>query len=101
MRLFHSTTAVAAASILTVGFRDTTFTYLTGRLWTGVWLSDRPLDGNEGAAIGALLAVDLDLADDELAEFEWVEDGKPYREWLVPAEVINRRAAISLADEES
>jgi hypothetical protein len=29
-----------------------------------------------------------------LADYEWIEDGKGYREWLVPAEFINRHAII-------
>lgn len=29
-----------------------------------------------------LLAVETDRAD--LGEWEWVEEGKPYREWLIP-----------------
>ena len=31
------------------------------------------------------------MTDQELSEFEWVVEGKTYREWLIPAEVINPR----------
>ena len=31
------------------------------------------------------------MTDAELLDFEWIEEGKPYREWLIPAEVINPR----------
>ena len=47
--LFHSTTEDAAASILGGGFEDATGNYLTNREWSGVWVSDVPLDVNEGA----------------------------------------------------
>jgi len=35
-----------------------------------------------------------------LATFEWVEEGKPYREWLVPAALLNDRQHRLLSDEE-
>jgi hypothetical protein len=27
---------------------------------------------------------------DVTADYEWIEERKPYREWLVPAEIVNR-----------
>ena len=33
----------------------------------------------------------VEMTDAELLDFEWIEEGKPYREWLIPAEVINPR----------
>ncbi len=38
----------------------------------------------------------IDIAEDLLAAFEWVEEGKPYREWLVPADVLNDAGAVKL-----
>jgi hypothetical protein len=29
--------------------------------------------------------VQLDMTDADLARYEWVEEGKGYREWLAPA----------------
>ena len=55
---------------------------------TGVWLSNEPLDGNEGAKGDTVLAIEI--PEDLLAEYEWVEEGKPYREFMVPAEIVNR-----------
>jgi hypothetical protein len=43
--------------------------------WSGVWVSDRPLDNSEGANGEALLQIDI--AEDLLTAFEWVEEGKP------------------------
>ena len=80
LTVFHRTTKDAAAKILQGGFRDITGRYLTDREWSGVWVSDRPLDNSEGASGEALLQIDI--AEDLLTAFEWVEESKPYREWL-------------------
>jgi hypothetical protein len=85
MRVFHRTDH--AEAIRRDGFRDATGFYMTTEPHTGVWLSDRPLDINEGADGAALLAVEI--GDDVFAAYEWVQDGG-YREALVPAEVVNR-----------
>jgi transposase InsO family protein len=47
LTVFHRTTKDAAARILQGGFRDITSRYLTDREWSGVWVSDRPLDNSE------------------------------------------------------
>lgn len=49
---------------------------------------------NEGANGNALLEVTLDVTEEEMARFEWVEDGKSYREFLVPADRINTEGII-------
>jgi hypothetical protein len=94
MRLYHRTSAANAAQILRDGFRDSVGYYLTDdQKLVGVCLSDRPLDSNEGAWGDTLLRVELpDQVD--IAEYECVEDGKPYREWLVPAELINTEGRV-------
>ena len=93
MILYHRTTADAASLIVAGGFRDNTGTYLIANEYTGVWLSDRPLDENEGAWGDTMLRVTLDLGEADLAFYEWVEEFKGYREWLIPAAMINRSAA--------
>ena len=100
MRLYHRTTTEAAKSVLATGFRDGTDTYMTRREYSGVWLSDVPLDENEGAFGDVVLLVDIPLTDGELAAYEWVEEQKPYREFLVPALVANRAGLTVLSDEE-
>ena len=94
----HRTTRDAATRILRDGFRDTTGRYLTDREWSGVWVSDRPLDSNEGANGEVLLQIEI--AEDRLAEFEWIEEGKSYREWLVPAAVLNAAGTVKISDVE-
>jgi hypothetical protein len=100
LRFFHRTTADVAAAIIARGFRDGRGRYLTDREWTGVWLSDRPL--NEHPDADTLLEVRLALTEGEVADYEWVEDDKGYREWLVPAALINAHATIRIVppDEE-
>ena len=88
-RYFHRTTRKAVNAILASGFRDRTGKYLTDRQWRGVWLSDIPLDIDQGARGGVLLQVQL--PPDLVEQYEWKEEGKPYREFLVPANLINRR----------
>jgi hypothetical protein len=92
MILYHRTTAANAEQILRDGFRDGVGSYLTDRNWSGVWLSDVPLDINEGAEGDTLLRVKLQMAEQAIADYELVEEGKPYREWLIPARLINERA---------
>lgn len=98
VKLYHRTGA--AAEILEKGFRDGEGNYLTMNIYRGVWLSNVPLDENEGAQGDALLEVKVTASFAELAAFEWIEEGKPYREWLVPAAWLNKRSAIRLLTDE-
>ena len=41
-----------------------------------------------------MLAVEID--EDLLADYEVIEDGKPYREWCAPAELVNGNAVVVL-----
>jgi hypothetical protein len=67
---------------------------------TGVFLADRPLDCNEGAAGDVLMSVTLDVPDADLADYELIEEGKPYREWVVPAALLNTKGKVQIVDEE-
>ncbi len=92
MRCFHRTSRGSANRIIRNGFRDSTGYYLTSQLWTGVWISATPLDCNEGAEGDVLLAVEIDGR--RLSPFEWIEEGKHYSEFLVPAKLLNRHAKV-------
>ena len=85
MILYHRTNA--SSQILAEGFRDGAGTYMTDREWRGVWLSDRVLDANEGAIGDAVLFVEI--PEEEIAPYAWIQD-IGYREFLVPAELVNR-----------
>ncbi len=89
MIVFHRTTAVGARSIVEGGFRDTTGRYGTDHEFTGVWVSTRPLDANEGTRGDALFSIEI--PDALFEEHEWVEVEKTnYREALIPAEKLNQ-----------
>lgn len=78
--LLFATCLGAAEAILRDGFRDSTGGYGFAELeLTGIWLGDSPMTANEGAKGGQVLAVEVD--EDLLADYEVIEDGKPYREW--------------------
>ena len=100
MRLYHTTTPEAAEKIVSDGFRDSTGFYLIARETSGVWLSNVPLDANEGTTGDTVLLVDSVLSEKEIAQFEWIEEGKPYREWQIPAKLINENASIRVATDE-
>ena len=87
MRLYHRTDAKDA--ILAEGFTDAEGDYLTDRLHGGVWLTDRILDASEGVGTGEDV-LDLEIPEEIVAPFEWIEGDKGYREFLVPAEIVNR-----------
>ena len=71
---------------------------MTGIMHKGVWLSDRPLSFFEGAKGDGLLS--LTITDDVLAQYEWIEEEKPYREFLFPAKIVNQHGPPELVDED-
>lgn len=97
MKFYHSTTTETAANILATGFRDATGTYLTRNLYTGVWLADQPLDENEGANGSEVFVIEIPEA--VMLDYEWVEEGKPYREFLAPASLVNQYGPPALVVE--
>lgn len=57
-----------------------------------MWLSDTaPEDVGPG---DALLEVKVDLDSDQLARWEWGREGGQCREWLIPANILNRCATV-------
>jgi hypothetical protein len=68
----------------------------TGTEYAGVWVSDSPLMANVGAPGHWLITIELPAAVAWVLdrEHEWVEEGKPYREWLVPADLLNAHGVI-------
>jgi anti-sigma factor ChrR (cupin superfamily) len=99
VQVFHRTSSANAAAIAEGGFRDGEGTYGTGEMFRGVWLADTPLDDNEGAHGETVLAVEIPEA--VLTEWEWVEEGKRYREFLVPANLVNEfpRAVVDVEND--
>lgn len=93
--LFHRTTQEAAEAILADGFRNgMRMRYMTsGVTHRGVWFSNVPLDSNEGIKGDTLLRVEFACHEARLWRWEWIEEDKPYREWLVPVHVLKRYLA--------
>jgi hypothetical protein len=96
MRLYHRTPY--GSEIVQGGFRDGIGTYMTSEEHTGVFVADVPVDINEGAKGDDLLRIEIDEA--VVAPFEWmneVPDGcATYREWCVPASVLNAHGTVRL-----
>lgn len=95
---FHTTDASAA--ILRDGFLDGEGGYMFATITLrGVFIANTPVDVNEGAKGEDVLEValpdDLDLGD-----YELVQEGSTYREWCVPAELINTRGTVRLLSDD-
>jgi hypothetical protein len=97
---YYRTTADKAREIVKNGFKDITSNHLTDRQSEGVWLSDKPLGPNEGAEGDTLLRITLSLKEEELEHYKWVEEGQTYREWFLPAKLINPHMEVEIVDEE-
>ena len=90
MRLFHIANNTNAEAILKDGFRDIMGYHHAGQEWTGVWVSSEPLDWSQRQYLheaNTLFAIEI--PEDVISEFEWAEEGKLIREWLIPAELLN------------
>jgi hypothetical protein len=105
MRVYHRTHH--ADAIEREGFRDGYKLFVAPDLPAGILevhgifvSADWPLDENEGADGDIVLELDIPKA--LFVEYEHVEDGKPYREAMVPAADLNRyRATLRrLSDDE-
>lgn len=97
---YHRTNAVNAHEIIDRGFSNTSGYYLNTRVWTGVWLSSIPIDGQAEAEGDSLLMVKLKIDERELSRWEWTGEGRSYREWLVPAAIVNRCAVVEMVNHE-
>jgi hypothetical protein len=86
MLVFHRTHH--ADAILREGFRDESYVLPGSGELRGVFVSaDWPLDENEGTDGDAVL--ELEIPDGLFTEYEWVEEGKTYREAMIPARDLN------------
>jgi hypothetical protein len=88
----------SAAAILRKGCRDTKGRFGTTQEYKGVWLSDVPVDCQEGTKGDILLVVEIDQV--YVEKYEWVDEGNWYREYLVPAKLLTSHAIIRRATEE-
>jgi len=91
MLMYHSTSREAASQILEAGFEDRLYFGIA----SGVFFSDRPLDAGDGvaAAADAVIVIECKLSADQLKELEVIVEDRPpeaYREWLIPAALVNQ-----------
>jgi hypothetical protein len=93
-RLYHITTKDTATKILAEGFRDGESAQ---PLFAGVWLSNTPLDGNEGAYGDTVLMVQFRVHLRRLSRFVVIEERKNYREWVLRATYIARHATTTMS----
>lgn len=84
---FHGTSQEIAALILQTGFQDSERNGIRG-----VWISDRPV-GEHGGETFLSVAIDRSLLPPD-EECEYTLKGANYREWCVPAALLNARGTI-------
>ena len=102
LTLYHRTSIGDARAVVANGFENQKwrFEHDDGngevKKALGVWLSDRPLDGEEGPPGDAVLEVALDATEEALELFQLEGVLWNARLWIVPAEVINTRAKVRI-----
>jgi len=95
MKLYHPT--MHAAEILRDGFGETSGTYLTESDHSGVWLFDRPLESYMGGG-DAVVLLELEIPEPIASPFQWVTS-LPYRQFLMPAALINKYGLPRVSDD--
>ena len=66
-------------------------------MFRGVWTTDhRHLEATIPGVGETLIEVTLDVPDTEIEGYEWVDDEKSYREFLLPADLVNTRATLRI-----
>ena len=96
MKLYHTTTLERAGIIKSGGFRDAEGSYglmyedRTPYYIRGVFFSDTPLDCNDGLPSDVSEVFVLEIPDDVIEPYELIEEGKGYREWCIPARLVNK-----------
>lgn len=101
MLFYHATSAAAAESILSRGFRNNQIANdVAASIPEGVYFSDYPLDINSGTKGSATLVIEMPegeiVANHELAYDNW----SAYREFIIPADVVNSYALPRLCTED-
>ena len=86
MFFFHTTDA--ASAIQREGFRDAEGTYLTANTYRCVWFANTPATASDGPEGETVIVVEM--PEDAALLYEWVEDGRTFREFLIPAGIANR-----------
>ena len=107
MKLFQRTTTEAAVRVLSNGFRDGEGYDMTtreeeGDPWRGVWLCDRPFVYRaDRLPPGQGVLLSISMPDDVVGKWERIEEEKPYRQFVVPSDIVNRYGPPEILDEGS
>jgi hypothetical protein len=96
MIFYHQTDT--AEAILRYGFRDQERFRLGKLLLSGVFISDIPTAGGAGENGNQVLKITLPDGCD-ISDYELIEEGKHYREWCVPSELINLLGQVNLFED--
>src|SRR3954447_14789805 len=102
MRLYHVTDRDSGELILEQGFEDAEVVHDDRELLIGVWLADRCLAGEDdvGPRRGPVadVALELEMPAHVVEAYERRERGKAYREFCVPARIVNRHEIDALRE---
>jgi hypothetical protein len=99
LKYYHTTDA--AELILEEGFQGSSgrFGFASFELEGGCFVGDQHMDINEG--VKGTDVFEIVIPDDfDLDNYELVEDVKPYREWYVPAYILNKFPRRLLSEDE-
>ncbi|KPK03783.1 MAG: hypothetical protein AMS20_09910 [Gemmatimonas sp. SG8_28] len=103
--LYHRTSMAEAHEIVRKGFEDLDWDFgltdaRTGEetVVTGTWLSDQPLSQRDGIDGDALLRIDVEALEDELAPFALEGLLWHAKLWVVPSEWVNARGTVRFAE---
>lgn len=102
LNLYHRTTIGDARAIVQNGFENQKWRFEHEDASTevkkalGVWLSDRPLDGEDGPPGDAMLEVVMDASEESLELFQLQGAVWDAKLWIVPAEVVNARSTVRI-----
>jgi len=102
--LYHRTSIGEARNIVQRGFEDSDWDFglqdLRGEdtVATGIWFADRPIGEKEGVGGDALVEVEVDLTEEDLAPFELSGLMWNARVWVLSAEMVNPSAKSHIAE---
>jgi hypothetical protein len=100
IKVYFITEAQNAVEILAGGFHYCTRTYSSGSVHRGVWVSDQLLVLLSGIDLDDVACFEIKVLEEWLIRHECIEQGKGYREFLVPAIELNNFPRRRLPDKE-
>ena len=102
LNLYHRTSIGDARAIVQNGFENQAWRFEHDDADTetkkalGVWLSDRPLEGEDGPPGDAMLEVVMDASEESLQLFLLEDVVWDARLWIIPADVVNARSSVRI-----